>query len=439
MNERATPKRFGHCGLLAPALVAALVVTGTVLADAPETETPAGRSPAIEAPDSGTPDSDSPEAAFAACRAGLMDTARQRGVADALVDGALAEVDYQARVIELDRAQPEFRQSFAAYLRARVTPSRIATGRLMLASYPELLSRLTREYGVPGRYLVAFWGLETNFGGFLGSMPTLDVLATLACDRRRSGFFTEELMIALELMQQESLDAGTLRGSWAGAMGHTQFMPSTWQRHAIDGDDDGRIDLWNSIPDALASAANYLAALGWQRGERWGREARLPDGFPYARTGLDHRRPLSDWRELGVRTATGGELPAAEIEAAVLVPMGHLGPAFLVYPNFDAIVAWNRSQSYAIAVGHLADRIAGGGDLVAGLPKIDRAPSADSIRALQTRLIALGFDPGEPDGLMGPATRSALRDWQEAEGLIADGYPDERTLERLTAGGGSSR
>lgn len=386
-----------------------------------------------------TEDADAPAEAFAACRAGLMQAARQRGVADRLVDGALAEVEYQPRVIELDRAQPEFRQSFAAYLRARVTASRVATGRLMLASYPELLERLTRDYGVPGRYLVAFWGLETNFGGFLGGMPTLDVLATLACDERRSGFFTEELMIALELMQEESLDAATLRGSWAGAMGHTQFMPSTWQRHAVDGDGDGRIDLWNSIPDALASAANYLAALGWKRGERWGREVRLPEGFPYERTGLDHRRPLSHWRELGVRTAAGADLPAADIEAAVLVPMGHRGPAFLVYPNFDAIVAWNRSQSYAIAVGHLADRIAGGGTLAADLPDIDRAPSAQTIRDLQSRLIELGFDPGEPDGLMGPATRSALRDWQAKEGLVADGYPDERTVERLTGSGESSR
>ncbi|MBY6203495.1 lytic murein transglycosylase [Halomonas denitrificans] len=384
-------------------------------------------------------DAETPAAAFSACRVGLMDTARQRGVADSLVDGALAEVEYQPRVIELDRAQPEFRQSFAAYLRARVTASRITTGRLMLASYPELLARLTREYGVPGRYLVAFWGLETNFGGFLGGMPTLDVLATLACDERRSAFFTEELMIALELMERESLEADTLRGSWAGAMGHTQFMPSTWQRHAVDGDDDGRIDLWNSVPDALASAANYLAALGWQRGERWGREVRLPEAFPYEQTGLDNRRPLDHWRGLGVRTATGTELPAAEIEAAVLVPMGHRGPAFLVYPNFDAIVAWNRSQSYAIAVGHLADRIAGGGDLVAGLPDIERAPSVQTIRDVQTRLLDLGFDPGEPDGLMGPATRSALRDWQAAEGLVADGYPDERTLERLTNGGESKR
>ncbi|NKI34790.1 lytic murein transglycosylase [Wenzhouxiangella sp. XN79A] len=371
------------------------------------------------------------EAAFEACRAQLADQARAHGVPERIVESALLPVRYQARVIELDRAQPEFRQSFSAYFRARVSAARINTGRLMLASYPELWSRLLAEYGVPGRYLVAFWGLETNYGGFLGGMPTLDVLATLACDDRRSSFFTEQLMTALGLIERERLEPDRMRGSWAGAMGHTQFMPSTWRDHAVDGDGDGRIDLWNSIPDAMASAASYLADLGWRAGERWGREVRLPDGFPFAQSGLDQRRPLSHWRALGVRTARGELVPDLDLEAAVLVPMGHRGPAFLVYPNFDAIVAWNRSQSYALAVGHLADRIVGGGPLAAGLPDIDRAPARATVEALQRRLAELGHDPGEPDGLIGPATRAALRDWQAREGRIADGYPDPDTLRAL--------
>jgi membrane-bound lytic murein transglycosylase B len=262
-------------------------------------------------------------------------------------------------------------------------------------------------------------------------MPTLDVLATLACDRRRSDFFTAQLMTALGLVAEQGLVPDDMRGSWAGAMGHTQFMPTTWRDHAIDGDNDGRIDLWNSIPDALASAANYLAALGWREGERWGREVRLPDDFPYAETGLAQRRSLSEWRELGVRTANGSPLPVADLEAAVLVPMGHRGPAFLVYPNFETIMAWNRSQSYALAIGHLADRLVGGGPLVAALPDVDRALARETILALQHRLIDLGHDPGEPDGLMGPATRAALRDWQSAAGRIADGYPDEDSLRAI--------
>lgn len=375
---------------------------------------------------------------FAACRTALADEARARGIPERIVTEALMPVQFQARVIELDRAQPEFRQSFAAYLRARVSDARINTGRLMLASYPELWSRLLAEYGVPGRYLVAFWGLETNYGGFLGGMPTLDVLATLACDDRRSFFFTEQLMTALGLVDTERLDPGTMRGSWAGAMGHTQFMPSTWRDHAVDGDGDGQIDLWNSIPDAMASAANYLADLGWRPGERWGREVRLPDDFPYARTGLDQRHPLSFWRSLGVRTTAGNLVPDIDLEGSVLVPMGHRGPAFLVYANFEAIVAWNRSQSYALSVGHLADRIVGGGPLAAGLPAVDRAPARSTILALQQRLIELGHDPGEPDGLMGPATRAALRDWQAGEGRIADGYPDPETLDALGVGPGGA-
>ena len=368
---------------------------------------------------------------FAACRAALADEARSRGIPARIVDEALMPVEFQPRVIELDRAQPEFRQSFAAYLRARVSAARINSGRLMLASYPELWARLLEEYGVPGRYLVAFWGLETNYGGFLGRMPTLDVLATLACDDRRSSFFTEQLMTALGLVDTERLKPDTMRGSWAGAIGHAQFMPSTWRDHAVDGDGDGRIDLWNSIPDAMASAANYLAGLGWQRGERWGREILLPDDFPYARTGLDQRHPLSFWRALGVRTTAGGLVPDVDLEGSVLVPMGHRGPAFLVYPNFEVIVGWNRSQSYALSVGYLADRIVGGGPLAASLPAIDRAPARSTILALQQRLIELGHDPGEPDGLMGPATRAALRDWQDAQGRIADGYPDPDTLDAL--------
>jgi membrane-bound lytic murein transglycosylase B len=371
--------------------------------------------------------------AFEGCRSSLVEQARERGIGNAVIDTALRPVQFQARVIELDRSQPEFRQSFAAYLRARVSTGRINTGRLMLASYPDLWARLLDEYGIPGRYLVAFWGLETNYGGFLGGMPTLDVLATLACDERRSVFFTEQLMTALGLVEAEGLEPGQMRGSWAGAMGHTQFMPSTWREHAVDGDGDGRIDLWNSIPDALTSAANYLAALGWRRGERWGREVRLPADFPYAETGLERRRPIAEWAALGVRTANGATLPVADLDAAVLVPMGHRGPAFLVYPNFEAIMAWNRSQSYALAVGHLADRIVGGGSLVAGLPDVDRAPARSTILALQQRLIDLGLDPGEPDGLMGPATRSALREWQDSVGRIADGYPDEDTLRAIGA------
>ena len=367
---------------------------------------------------------------FPACIDALASQAEAAGVGERGLS-ALRRVERLPRVIELDRRQPEFQQTFSAYLTSRVSATRVATGRLMLASYRPLLERLTREYGVPGRYLVAFWGLETNYGGYLGRMPTLDSLATLACDQRRRDFFTAELLTALKVLERERLDPETFRGSWAGAVGHTQFMPSTYANHAVDGDGDGRIDLWNSVDDALTSAADYLQGLGWQRGQRWGREVRLPDDFEYLRTGLEQRRPLADWRAMGVTTASGEPLPAGDFEAAVIVPMGHRGPAFLVYPNFEVILEWNRSQSYALSVGYLADRIAGGGGLVAELPDVEKRLAKAQVRRLQERLADLGFDPGEPDGLIGPATRGALRAWQSLNGKVADGYPDEATLREL--------
>lgn len=378
---------------------------------------------------------------FSACLVDLQARARARGLPPRIVDEVLSGLVHQPRVLELDRAQPEFRQSFAAYMRSRVNQARIWRGRLALVEQAELLVRLTEDYGVPGHYLIAFWGLETNYGGFLGQMPTLDVLATLACDPRRSAMFTEQLMTALELVERDALQPETMRGSWAGAMGHTQFMPSTWRDHAIDGDGDGRIDLWGSEADALTSAANYLRGLGWQSGERWGREVRLAKGFDYALSGLDGRRPLSQWAGLGVLQADGRPLQVADMEAALLVPMGHLGPAFLVYENFEVIMRWNRSQAYALAVGHLADRIVGAGELVRAWPDVEQAPSAERMMALQQKLIELGYAPGEPDGVLGPATRAALRAFQVEQGLVADGYPDEDAFEALGLGAadGASR
>lgn len=370
---------------------------------------------------------------FTACIENLQSVALRRGVPESVATGVLGALEHQPRVIELDRSQPEFRQSFSAYLQARVSDTRVRRGRELLAAHRSLLDRLAREYGVPGHYLVAFWGMETNFGTYLGGMPTLDSLATLACDPRRSEFFTDELITALKLLSREGLDPAAMRGSWAGAMGHTQFMPSSYMAYAVDGDGDGTIDLWNSETDALASAANYLASLGWQRGERWGREVRLPDDFSYLETGLAHTATLARWQSLGVTRSDGSALPSADMRASIIVPMGHRGPAFLVYENFEVIMAWNRSQAYAVAVGHLADRTAGGGRLTASLPQVETAPSRSQIRALQLGLAEAGFDPGEPDGMLGPATRAALRAWQQANDRVADGYPDPQTLAALGA------
>ena len=369
---------------------------------------------------------------FDDCLAGIQDSARERGLAPWIVDELIPSLKQQKRVVELDRSQPEFIRTFAQYLGARVTETRVARGRTLYEQERDFLAQLTREYGIPGHYLVAFWGLETNFGSYLGNTPTLDSLATLACDQRRSEFFTSELLTALELVQRDGLEPAQMKGSWAGAMGHTQFMPSTYERAAVDGDGDGRIDLWGSPRDALASGANFLSQLGWQRELRWGREVTLPPKLDWSQVGLNSKLPLRNWVGLGLKRADGASLPASDIQASLLVPAGHSGPAFLVYENFRVIMGWNRSEFYAISVGHLADRIAGGGRLQH--PPPDQAPlTRQAIRDIQEQLQAQGVKVGSVDGILGPGTRRAISQFQASVGLVADGYPDADTRAALQA------
>jgi len=367
---------------------------------------------------------------FATCIAGLQDKARHQNLSPRAVS-AVAAMEQQQKVLELDGKQPEFVQTFGNYLDARVSADRIRRGRELYARHRAFLDQLTARYGVPGQYLVAFWGLETNYGGYLGNMPTLDSLATLACDPRRAEFFASEFLTALRVMDRESLEPAQMRGSWAGAMGHTQFMPSNYLRYAVDGDGDGRIDLFGSEKDALASGANFLQQLGWQEGFRWGREVILPQGFDYGLSGRGNARSVADWGALGVRGADGSALPAADVTGSILVPAGHRGPAFLIYDNFSVIMRWNRSESYALSVGLLADRIAGGGGLRQPPPADQKALSRGEVEGLQLALNQRGYDAGEPDGVLGPATRDAVRAYQRDAGLISDGFPDQGLLQRL--------
>lgn len=370
---------------------------------------------------------------FAQCLSRLGDSALEAGVSASTVALAVAGIEAPlSRVVDLDRQQPEFLQTFAEYVSARVSTPRVVAGKALGVRYGAFLESLLRQYGVPPRYLLAFWGLETNYGSYLGKIPTLPALATLACDRRRSEFFTTEWVNALKLMERESLTPEQLVGSWAGAVGHTQFMPSSYLRHAIDGDGDGRVDLWGSERDALASGANFLRSLGWQPGQRWGRQVELPAGFAYELSGLQVQKPLVDWERLGVRLPGGGVLPASDIEASLLLPAGHRGPAFLVYENFRVAMRWNQSQSYALAVGLLADRLAGAPPLdydAMDIPKLRKS----TLLVAQQQLNTLGFDAGKPDGVLGRQTRAALRAFQLAHALPADGYPGEETLAALAA------
>ncbi|MBD3642500.1 MAG: lytic murein transglycosylase [Marinobacter sp.] len=374
--------------------------------------------------------------AFSECKARLEQQAVDAGVSQATASQVMAQVEHLDRVIELDRRQPEFTTTFADYLNRRVNDARVSTGREMLAEHRELLERVTDETGVPAPYLVAFWGLETNFGSYFGKMSVPSALTTLACDARRSTFFTQQLIAALRIIDEGAIPADQMEGSWAGAMGHVQFMPTVFLQHAVDADGDGRRDLWNSLPDAMMSAGKFLQSMGWDGDYRWGREVLLPGNFDYGLA--DGRRlPLSKWRDMGITDAFGKSLPRADIQAKLVVPAGHRGPAFLVYDNFRVIMGWNRSEFYAIAVGHLADRVAGAGKLQNPPPEDAPALSRSSIMALQQALTDRGYDTGKPDGILGPATRSAIRKFQAASDMVADGYPGQAVLARLNVSTGN--
>jgi membrane-bound lytic murein transglycosylase B len=367
---------------------------------------------------------------FASCTAVLADKAKQEGVSQQTIDDVFPRLVHQDRVIELDRSQPEFVQTFPGYFSKRVTDWRTQKGKEMYAKHEALLHKLSDKYGVPPHYLLAFWGLETNFGSYKGKMPVLDSLATLACDKRRSKYFTQEFLVAVKLMEREKLQKEDMIGSWAGAMGHTQFMPSAYTHYAIDGDGDGQINLWASEEDALSSAANFLASLGWERSFRWGREVQLPENFDYQESGYKNRKSLSEWNAQGVKKADGSALGEDDTTAYVIVPAGHNGPAFIAYKNFRVIMRWNNSEFYAIAVGVLADRIAGASGIKATLPDLP-AYSRKDIIALQSKLNNLGFDVGKPDGIIGPATREGIRNYQISNNMIADGFPGLEVMAAL--------
>jgi membrane-bound lytic murein transglycosylase B len=371
---------------------------------------------------------------FSECKIKLQERAITAGVSRETATQVMTNAVHLDRVIELDQKQPEFTTTFADYLNRRVNDDRVRKGRDMLKEHKDLLARVTRETGVPAPYLVAFWGLETNYGSYFGKMSVPSALTTLACDDRRSAMFTEQLIAALRIIDEGAIPVEQMEGSWAGAMGHVQFMPTVFLKHAVDADGDGRRDLWNSLPDALMSAGKFLASMGWDGDYRWGREVLLPKNFDYSLA--DGRRlALQEWRKLGITDAFGNALAQEPVDAALIIPAGHQGPAFLAYHNFKVIMGWNRSEFYAIAVGYLADRVAGAGKLQNPPPEDIPALSRAVIQNLQETLSDRGYDSGKPDGIMGPGTRSAIRRFQASVGLVADGYPGEDVLQKLNITG----
>lgn len=361
----------------------------------------------------------------------LRDEARGKGISDNTLNAALLNVAPVMRMIELDRRQPEFTRTFWSYLRQLVSDERRTRGRALLAKHRDLLDKIYAQFGVPPRYLIAFWGLETNFGDNSGGFRVIDALVTLAFDRRRANFFRVQLLDALQIIEEGHISPDAMTGSWAGAMGQMQFMPSTFTGYAIDYTGNGRKDIWGSLPDAFASAANFLAGIGWRRGEIWGREVRLPDNFDLMLATMSSKKTLEEWSALGVQQANGKTLPRADMQGSIVLPQGHKGPAFLVYDNFRAILRWNHSINYAIAVGHLADRIAGLPPILNGRDAEHEPLSLAEIQEMQRLLNRLGFDAGKADGLPGPRTHAALRAFQQTQALPPDGYPTPALLQRL--------
>ena len=363
--------------------------------------------------------------------AGFRDQARAEGISEATLARALDGLRYRPRVIELDGSQPEFVRPIWQYLDTAVSNARVTQGREKLAANRSAADRAEADYGVPAEVLTAIWGIESNYGQNFGDFSTLEALATLAYDGRRRDFARGELMAALEIIDAGDITPQRMKGSWAGAMGHTQFIPSSFVAYAKDGDGDGRRDIWASIPDVMASTANYLDRAGWRQGEPWGVEVQLPSGFDYAQTELDTRKSASAWAGLGVSPLGGGDLPAFD-EASVITPAGARGPAFLVGPNFRAILRYNNATSYALAVASLSDRIAGRAGIEGGWPRDEQPLSRTQVKTLQSRLQALGYEVGTPDGIMGPNTRAGLRAWQRDQGLVPDGFATLNLLERLS-------
>lgn len=416
---------------LAP-LLAALVMTAcatppAAAPSAPRAATPAAPS-ATAAPAAVPAPAQSPD--FAQWVDRFRAEARAAGITDATLHAAFDGVQHLDQVIALDRAQPEFTRTVWDYLDTAVSPTRVARGQDKLLEVRAVADAAAARYGVPAEIVVAIWGMESNYGSNYGDTPTIDALATLGFEGRRAAWARGQLMAALRILQNGDIPRERMLGSWAGAMGQTQFLPSNFLAYAVDADGDGRRDIWGSMADVTASTAHFLAREGWQRGQPWGLEVQLPPGFDRGRADDALRQSSTQWAAEGVRTVDGTALPDLP-EASLLLPAGARGPVFLVGPNFRAILRYNNATSYALGVGLLAQRLAGGPAVQAAWPRDLQPLSRNALQTLQQALQSRGFDPGGIDGVLGPATRGAIRRWQRSVGLAADGFPTQDLLERL--------
>ncbi|MCW5221506.1 lytic murein transglycosylase [Verminephrobacter aporrectodeae subsp. tuberculatae] len=416
-------------------LIAAITAAGCA-AGPPHPSSGAARTPA-QSTGAAHADSAAPadEAGFAAWLAELSPQALAAGIRPDSVRQVLGRARLLPRVLQLEYNQPEFSRPPWTYLDGAVSAPRIAQGQVQRAKHRDALDAAAARYGVPAPVLTAIWGMESDYGRYLGTFRTVDALATLAYAGRRRDWARTELLAALRIIDQGDIAAEAMLGSWAGAMGHTQFLPSVYLAQAVDADGDGRRDIWGSIPDVAASTARFLADVGWQTQEPWGCEIRLPDGFDHARAESDVRQSAEQWAAEGLRGVDGQALPALA-SAAVIEPAGARGPAFLVGQNFRSLLRYNNSTHYALAVALLAQRIDAGPGVVADWPRDLQPLSRGQMQQLQTILNAQGYDSGASDGVYGPATRAGLRRYQQSRGQVPDGYPTLELLQSLQSSPG---
>ena len=351
-------------------------------------------------------------------------------IAQQAVDMTLNQVTYLPKVVELDRKQPEFVTSFSAYVNRRINQRVVTRGKQMLQDYQGILYVVEELYQVPREVLVAFWGLETNFGGFMGDIPLASALATLSYEGRRAEFFKRELLNLMRVIEREHRYEQPVTGSWAGATGHMQFMPTTLLKYGVDADADGQIDIWESYPDVFSSAANYLSQAGWQADKPISMAIALPKGFDYSQAQLQLKKPVSEWVKLGVVGVPDNVMHLPQ--AAIILPQGFDGPAYMVFPNFDVIMQWNRSVNYALSVSLLSQQLKQD-TYTLMMPPEPVALSYQQMWTLQETLNAKGFDCGTPDGFPGAKTQAAIRRYQAGQDLPQDGYAGFALYSRLTS------
>ncbi len=368
---------------------------------------------------------------FGNCIAGLWPDAARRGITRASFDRLTAGLTPDLSIMDKLDAQPEFTKAPWDYLDLLVSDDRIGRGRQLLLQYAPTFEAVERTYGVDRAIVAAIWGVESNYGTLGGDRPVVRSTATLACVGRRRDYFREEFLSTLEILQRGDVPADHLIGSWAGAFGPTQFMPTSFKRYAVDFDGDGKRDVVDSIPDVIASTANNLKTDGWVAGQAWGYEVALPLNFDYLLADRSRQMTVRQWADLGVTRAGGSAFPRPDDRAYLLIPAGARGPAFLMLQNFRVIMKYNPAEAYALAIGHLADRLRGFAPFVQAWPRDERVLTLDERYEMQQLLARHGFDVGEPDGLLGPRTRLAIRSFQVSIGQVPDGFASSGVLDRL--------